>query len=72
MEQQRKSAEEQLSPEVVEEECIGKEDRQRIERLFEQATQDRSKTYELKSELDRLDVFKEYEDRFLDLFKSPA
>jgi hypothetical protein len=30
---------------------------------------DRSKAYELKNELDRLDVFRDYEDRFLDLFK---
>ena len=30
---------------------------------------DRSHAYELKRELDRLGVFKEYEDRFLDLFK---
>jgi hypothetical protein len=27
---------------------------------------------ELKQELDRLGVFKEYEDRFLDLFKSSS
>ena len=42
-----------------------------IEQLFEQALQDRSKAYELKRELDRLEVFGEYEDRFLDLFKKP-
>ena len=41
----------------------------RIEQLFEQAGQDRAAAYELKRELDRLGVFKEYEDRFLDLFK---
>ena len=45
------------------------EDRKRIDALFEQAARDRSKAFELKKELDRLDVFKEYEDRFLDLFK---
>jgi hypothetical protein len=33
------------------------------------AAKDRSKAFELKQELDRLGVFKEYEDRFLDLFK---
>lgn len=44
-------------------------DERRIERLFEQATTDRSKAFELKQELDRLGVFKEFEDRFLDLFK---
>ncbi|MFP4144778.1 MAG: PAC2 family protein [Phycisphaeraceae bacterium] len=43
--------------------------RQRIERLFEKARQDRSKAMELKRELDRLGVFKDYEDRFLDLFR---
>ncbi|RME72509.1 MAG: hypothetical protein D6776_08675 [Planctomycetota bacterium] len=43
--------------------------RQRIERLFEQAREDRTKALDLKAELDRLGVFKEYEDRFLDLFK---
>ena len=41
----------------------------RIEELFGLATTDRSKAFELKQELDRLGLFKEYEDRFLDLFK---
>ena len=41
----------------------------RIEELFERAAQDRSKAFELKRELDRLGLFKQYEDRFLDLFK---
>jgi predicted ATP-grasp superfamily ATP-dependent carboligase len=41
----------------------------RIEHLFRQAQEDRSKAMELKQELDRLGVFKQYEDRFLDLFK---
>jgi hypothetical protein len=41
----------------------------RIERLFDQARQDKSKAYELKQELDRLELFADYEDRFLDLFK---
>lgn len=41
----------------------------RIERLFRAAEKDRSKAVQLKQELDRLGVFKEYEDRFLDLFK---
>jgi len=44
-------------------------DRERIERLFEQSSRDRSKAFELKQLLDRLGVFKDYEDRFLDLFK---
>lgn len=41
----------------------------RIERLFEQAAEDREKAMELKRELDRHNVFDQYEDRFLDLFK---
>jgi proteasome assembly chaperone (PAC2) family protein len=61
--------EEGYSPEAVEEERIGPADRQRIETLFVQAAKDRSKAFELKQELDRLGVFKDYEDRFLDLFK---
>jgi proteasome assembly chaperone (PAC2) family protein len=44
-------------------------DQQRIETLFELARRDRSRAYELKQELDRLGVFADYEDRFLDLFK---
>ena len=44
-------------------------DRERIESLFIEAEKDRSQAYELKSELDRLGVFDEFEDRFLDLFK---
>jgi proteasome assembly chaperone (PAC2) family protein len=43
--------------------------RQRIEKLFSRAEKDRSVAFELKQELDRLGVFKDYEDRFLDLFK---
>ncbi|HVK19020.1 MAG TPA: PAC2 family protein [Fimbriiglobus sp.] len=44
-------------------------DLERIEQLFEQSRKDRSKTFELKQFLDRLGLFKDYEDRFLDLFK---
>ena len=43
--------------------------RERIEQLFEQAAADRTKAFELKQFLDQLGVFREYEDRFLDLFK---
>lgn len=46
-------------------------DEQIIERLFEESRRDRSKAYELKRELDRLEVFPDYEERFLDLFKKP-
>lgn len=44
---------------------------QRIEQLFEKARKDRSRAYELKQELDRMGLFNEFEDRFLDLFKEP-
>ena len=55
--------------EAVEEEPAGDGDIARIEALFEHASRDRSKSFELKRELDRLGLFKQYEDRFLDLFK---
>ena len=58
-----------FKPELPEAEARNEEDLSRIEQLFEQATQDRSRAYELKNELDRLGVFKDYEDRFLDLFR---
>jgi proteasome assembly chaperone (PAC2) family protein len=48
-----------IAPEVVE----------RIEQLFVQARADRAKAVELKAQLDRHGLFKQYEDRFLDLFK---
>ena len=54
---------------VEEEPRLDPADEQTLERLFSEAEQDRSRAYELKAELDRLDVFKDYEDRFLDLFK---
>jgi proteasome assembly chaperone (PAC2) family protein len=64
--------EEGCSPESVEEERLGSASKRRLEELFEEAKKDRSKAFELKQELDRLGVFKEYEDRFLDLFKKAA
>jgi proteasome assembly chaperone (PAC2) family protein len=63
--------EEAFNAEAPEEERLSAGDKSRIEELFAQARLDRSKAYELKSELDRLDVFRDYEDRFLDLFKNP-
>ncbi|MCA9259345.1 MAG: PAC2 family protein, partial [Planctomycetales bacterium] len=48
--------------------ALSDRDEAAIERLFIAATNDRSKAYELKQELDRLGVFEQYEDRFLDLF----
>lgn len=41
----------------------------KIEQLFDAAEKDRGRAMRLKQELDRLNVFKQYEDRFLDLFK---
>jgi len=43
--------------------------KEKIERLFKEANNDISKANELKNELDKWNVYKEYEDRFLDLFK---
>ena len=72
METRRPPVEEEgFVPEPLDEARLDSSDERRIERLFELAKGDRSKAYELKRELDRLDVFKDYEDRFLDLFKKP-
>lgn len=51
-----------------EEPPLSQRDERRILRLFAQARENRAKSNELKSELDRLGVFKDYEDKFLDLF----
>jgi uncharacterized protein len=59
------------APQAEDEASLSPADEQRIEQLFAQAQQKKSKAYELKKLLDRLDVFKEYEDRFLDLFSRP-
>ena len=61
--------EDEFQTSLQEEERLPPAEEQRIERLFEQARSNRAKAYELKRELDRLEVFEEYEDRFLDLFK---
>jgi len=66
---QTPSEEEGQALEPVEEQQLRLADHERLEALFDQAEKDRSKAFELKQELDRLGVFKEYEDRFLDLFK---
>jgi len=50
---------------------LSEEERWHVESLFAQAARERSKTFELKRELDRLGVFELYEDRFLDLFRKP-
>lgn len=57
------------TPEASEPPRPGTIDRHHVEQLFESARNDRSRAYELKQELDRLGLFAEYEDRFLDLFK---
>jgi predicted ATP-grasp superfamily ATP-dependent carboligase len=67
--QEAASEEEQFNPEAAKEPRLTNAEDQRIEELFERAEQDRTKAFELKQELDRLGVFKEFEDRFLDLFK---
>lgn len=70
VERQHEEPETQFA-ESLEAERLSHSDRAHIEALFEQAKHQRSKAYELKAVLDRFDVFKEYEDRFLDLFKKP-
>jgi proteasome assembly chaperone (PAC2) family protein len=57
------------TPQQPPEQAIDPRTRRRIERLFDRAREDRSKAFELKQELDRLGVFGQYEDRFLDLFR---
>jgi hypothetical protein len=42
---------------------------EKIERLFRETQVNRKKAYLLKEELDRWNLYKLYEDRFLDLFK---
>ncbi len=73
LEQQREADkyedEETFIPDPILNGKLSDEEKERLERLFEKAQRDRSKAFELKQELDRLDVFKDYEDRFLDLFK---
>lgn len=49
----------------------GAKERQAVEQLLREARGDRSRAYALKQELDRLGLFSEYEDQFLDLFKEP-
>jgi proteasome assembly chaperone (PAC2) family protein len=61
--------EESTGPAPAEDERLDSEDERRIEDLFRRARLDRSVAYELKHDLDRLGVYPDYEDRFLDLFK---
>lgn len=55
--------------EDVDDDPLDGEELQQIDVLFEQAKRDRDKALELKAELDRRGVFKQFEDRFLDLFR---
>ena len=48
---------------------LSKAELDELENFFSRAKFDRSQTPLLKAELDRLGVFKLYEDRFLDLFR---
>ncbi|MFM7057011.1 MAG: PAC2 family protein [Planctomycetota bacterium] len=50
---------------------LSSEQKRTIEQLFEHAQADRSRAFELKNQLDQLGVFPAYEDRFLDLFRTP-
>ena len=43
--------------------------RRHVEQLFHEARSDRAKAVRLKEELDRLGIYPQYEDRFLDLFR---
>lgn len=70
VEQPVESAEESVG-ESTSESQLGVEDLRRIDKLFKQARIDRTRAYELKQELDRLGVFQDYEDQFLDLFQKP-
>ena len=70
--QRRDDDDEGYQPEAAEEETLESEDQHEIEQMFQSASNDRSRAFELKQMLDRLGVFKEYEDRFLDLFKKPG
>ena len=71
IEQHASGGEDSFDVEAEEEHGLEPDDERRIEHLFQQAESDRTKAYELKRELDRLQVFADYEDRFLDLFKKP-
>jgi uncharacterized protein len=70
--QEQPAEEEGYSAEPAELERLSPEDSKRVEDLFRQAVRDRSKAFELKQELDRLGILKDFEDRFLDLFKKPG
>jgi proteasome assembly chaperone (PAC2) family protein len=65
----------QLENKTVEDQLTKQDDKipshvlDRIEKLFSEAQKDKKKAYMLKSELDRWNLYKMYEDRFLSLFR---
>lgn len=63
------SAEEPKADQTGAEPPLSDADRASIERMFEAARADRARAMDLKRELDRLGVFRAYENRFLDLFR---
>jgi len=72
MEQSAEESDAEDSPEIRTERSVPRSantDKLRIDALFEDVRRDLSKAYGLKQELDRLGLFNEYEDRFLDMFK---
>ena len=71
-EQQQGEEENLYGASLAQQDQLPPEETRRVDRLFDLAGNDRSRASDLKAELDRLGVFKEYEDRFLDLFKKPA
>lgn len=71
IEEEQPGEESPESTETQEPDKISPKVRKRISELFKQAASDLSKSFELKQELDKAGLFKEYEDRFLDLFKKP-
>ncbi|MBN1522010.1 MAG: PAC2 family protein [Candidatus Aureabacteria bacterium] len=61
--------EEEKMPDINQSSEIPSSVRKKIERLFDSAKKDKTIAHRLKEELDRWDLFREYEDRFLDLFR---
>lgn len=57
------------TPPVPEKKKLDAASRQRIRKMFSEAKRDRSKAFQLKEELDRLGVFSDFEDQFLNLFR---
>jgi proteasome assembly chaperone (PAC2) family protein len=64
------SVEEEAAPARAHDKKVPPYIAEKIEKLFAEARADRAKALALKKELDRWDLYKAYEDRFLDLFKN--